>query len=127
MADDDIQSQGLQQPNEPSFSAVEQGAATAGLAAALAAIAAGAIIRVQELAALADRFGKVHIDVDSTAIRALDYSITTGAMAVTFTDGSVYPYPPVSVSNFLAFVNARSGSYGSIGRFYNFEVRGRWG
>lgn len=119
MADDELQQGGFQQPRPTS---TEVGLATAGAAAALAAIAAGAIIRFQELADLADAAGRVNINVDSTAIRSLAYHLTTGAMAVTFTDGSVYPYPPVSVVNFLRFINAPSK-----GRFYNAQVRGKWG
>jgi lysyl-tRNA synthetase class 2 len=117
--DDDLQGRNFQQQGP---TATETGLATAGAAAALAALAAGALIRAHELASLADAVGRVNINVDSTAIRSLAYHLTTGAMAVTFTDGSVYPYPPVSMSNFLEFVNATSK-----GQFYNRYVRGRWG
>jgi hypothetical protein len=117
--EDDLQGRNFQQQGPP---ATETGLASVGAAAALAALAAGAIIRAHELASLADQAGRVNIDVDSTAIRSLSYHIATGAMAVTFTDGSVYPYPPVSMVNFLRFVNASSK-----GRFYNAEVRGKWG
>ena len=119
MADDDLQGRNFQQPTQP---APEVGGAAAGAAAVLAAIAAGVTIRANELVALADRTGRINIDIDSTCIASLAYNIRTGAMAVEFTDGSLYPYPPVSMVNFLRFINAKS-----LGSFYNAEVRGRWG
>jgi hypothetical protein len=125
--EDDFDSGGFQQPKRIGVSAGDVATvAAAAAAAALAAIAAGVVIRSQELLAMADRAGVVRFDVESTAIRSLAYSLPTGAMAVTFTDGSVYPYPPVSLFNFLRFVNSRANE-GSIGRFYNREVRGKWG
>jgi hypothetical protein len=119
LPDDDLQGSNFQQPTQP---APELGGAAAGAAAVLAAIAAGVTIRANELLALADRAGRINIEIDSTAISSLAYHLTTGAMAVTFTDGSVYPYPPVSPLNFLRFINASSK-----GAFYNAEVRGKWG
>jgi hypothetical protein len=117
--DDDLQGRNFQQPTQP---APEVGGAAAGAAAVLAAIASGITIRANELVALADRTGRINIDIDSTCIASLAYNYATGAMAVTFTDGSVYPYPPVSMVNFLAFINAPSR-----GTFYNKYVRGKWG
>ena len=117
--DDDLQVRNFQQPTQP---APEVGGAAAGAAAVLAAIAAGVTIRANELLALADRTGRINIDIDSTCIASLAYNYATGAMAVTFTDGSVYPYPPVSMLNFLAFINAKSK-----GSFFNTYVRGKWG
>jgi hypothetical protein len=116
--DDDLQQRNFQQPRP----APEVGGAAAGAAAVLAAIAAGVTIRANELLALADRAGTLSLDFDSSCIASLAYNVRTGAMAVTFTDGSVYPYPPVSMLNFLAFINAKS-----IGSFYNAYVRGKWG
>jgi hypothetical protein len=116
--DDDLQGRNFQQPRP----APDAGGAAAGAAAVLAAITAGVTIRANELAALADRAGTFNIDIDSTCVRSLAYNIRTGAMAVEFTDGSVYPYPPVSMLNFLAFINAKSK-----GSFYNAYVRGKWG
>src|ERR1700730_3191847 len=117
--DDDLQVRNFQQPTQP---APEVGGAAAGAAAVLGALAAGVTIRANELLALADRVGTVNLDFDSSCIASLAYNIRTGAMAVSFTDGSVYPYPPVSMLNFLAFINAKSK-----GSFYNHYVRGRWG
>jgi hypothetical protein len=117
--DDDLQGRDFQQPRpQPSLG---EGLVSAA-AAALAAIAAGAVIRANELLSLADRAGTVNLTFDSTCIRSLSYNIRTGAMAVTFTDSSVYPYPPVSMINFLEFINADSK-----GSFYNAKVRGKWG
>jgi hypothetical protein len=117
--DDDLQGRNFQQPR-PAPEAAAGGAAA--VAAALAALTSGAVLRAQELLALADRAGTVNLDFDSTCIASLSYNIRTGAMAVTFTDGSVYPYPPVSLANFLLFINAKSK-----GSFYNAYVRGKWG
>jgi len=117
--DDDLEGRNFQQPRPAPESA---GGAAAAAAAALAALASGAVLRAQELLALADQAGTVNLDFDSTAIRSLSYNIRTGAMAVTFTDGSVYPYPPVTMVNFLRFINASS-----LGSFYNANVRGKWG
>ena len=117
--DDDLQQRNFQQPR-PAPEAAGGGAAAA--AAALAALASGASLRAQELLALADRAGTVNLDFDSSCIRSLSYNIRTGAMAVTFTDGSAYPYPPVTMINFLRFINANS-----LGSFYNANVRGKWG
>jgi hypothetical protein len=119
LPDDDLQGRNFQQSTQP---APEVGGAAAGAAAVLAALAAGVTIRANELLALADRAGTLGIDIDSTAISSLAYNVRTGAMAVTFTDGSVYPYPPVSMLNFLRFINASSK-----GLFYNKYVRGKWG
>ena len=115
--DDDLQGRNLQQPRP-----APEAAGGAAAAAALAALASGAVLRAQELLALADQAGTVNLDFDSTAIRSLSYNIRTGAMAVSFTDGSVYPYPPVTMINFLRFINASS-----LGSFYNANVRGKWG
>jgi hypothetical protein len=117
--DDDLQGRNFQQPTQP---APEVGGTAAGAAAVLAALAAGVTIRANELLALADRAGTVSLDFDSSCIASLAYNVRTGAMAVTFTDGSVYPYPPVSMLNFLAFINAKSK-----GSFFNAYVRGKWG
>src|SRR5216684_7681653 len=117
--DDDLQDRNCQLPRPAPEAA---GGAGAAAAAALAALASGAVLRAQELLALADRAGTVSIDIDSTCIRSLAYNIRTGAMAVEFTDGSLYPYPPVSMINFLRFINASSK-----GSFYNANVRGKWG
>jgi hypothetical protein len=119
LPDDDLQGRNFQQPTQPT---PEEGGAAAGAAAVLGAIAAGITIRANELVALADRTGRINIDIDSTCIASLAYNVRTGAMAVTFTDGSVYPYPPVSMLNFLAFINSKSK-----GSFYNAYVRGKWG
>jgi KTSC domain len=122
MADDDLQQRDFQQTPVPTSEVGSAAAAATATAAALAAIASGAVIRAVELLSLMDAAGRVQIDVDSTAIRSLAYNVHTGAMAVTFTDGSVYPYPPVSMLNFLLFINSKSK-----GTFYNLYVRGKWG
>jgi hypothetical protein len=119
LPDDDLQGRNFQQSTQP---APEATGTAAGAAAVLGAIAAGITIRANELVALADRTGRINIDIDSTCIASLAYNYATGAMAVTFTDGSVYPYPPVSMLNFLAFINAKSK-----GSFFNTYVRGKWG
>jgi hypothetical protein len=119
LPDDDLQGRNFQQPRP---APEEAGGAAAAAAAALAALASGAVLRAQELLALADRAGTLSLDFDSTCIASLAYNVRTGAMAVSFTDGSVYPYPPVSMLNFLAFINAKSK-----GSFYNAYVRGKWG
>src|SRR6202030_3092369 len=96
--DDALQGRNFQQPRPAPEAA---GGAAAAAAAALAALASGAVLRAQELLALADRAGTLNLDFASSCIASLSYNIRTGAMAVTFTDGSVYPYPPVSMVNFL--------------------------
>jgi KTSC domain len=120
--DDDLQQRNFQQPRPAPEAAGGGAGAAAAAAAALAALASGAVLRAQELLALADQAGTVNLDFDSTAIMSLSYNIRTGAMAVTFTDGSVYPYPPVTMVNFLRFINAPS-----LGSFFNKYVRGQWG
>jgi KTSC domain len=117
--EDDLQNRGFQQGvNEPSPVVQVVG----GAAAVLEKIAGGIFIRANELLALADRAGTVTLDFDSSCIRTLHYNLRTGAMAVTFTDGSVYPYPPVTMVDFLSFINAESK-----GSYYNRYVRGKWG
>lgn len=92
------------------------------LAAALAALASGAVLRIQEIIALADDSGDTEIEVDSTCVEFLRYNHSTGYLVVGLTDGSEWPYQGVSMFNFLAFANAPSK-----GGFFNSEVRGRWG
>jgi len=120
MADDDLQGRDFQQPSPPDIGFTAGGAAA--IAAILSNIASGVAIRTNELLELADSAGTVNITIDSTCIRILTFNIRTRAMAVTFTDGSVYPYPPVSMVNFLLFLNSESK-----GVFYNKYVRGKWG
>lgn len=97
------------------------GEAASAAAAALAALASGAVLRAQEVLALADESGEVDIPVTSTCIAAFRYRLVSGNLDVTFTDGSVYPYHRVSMFNFLRWLNAPSR-----GSFFNAEVRGRW-
>src|SRR5713226_4032784 len=78
-------------------------------AAALAALASGLVLRVQEILNLADEAGHVTIPVHgSSCISELSYDTITGTMGVIFLDGSEYDYPNVAMLSFLAFVNARS-------------------
>ena len=97
------------------------GEAAIAAAAALAALASGAVLRAQEVVALADESGEVEIPVTSTCIESLRYRLISGNLDVTFTDGSVYPYHRVPMFNFLRWLNAPSR-----GSFFNSEVRGRW-
>jgi len=118
--DDDIEGRDFQQPARRGPSFGETIINSAG--AILAAIASGITIRAHELLEIADSAGTVNIEIDSTCIRILTYNTRTGALAITFTDGSVYPYPPVTMFNFLRLLNSESK-----GRFYNQYVRGQWG
>jgi len=120
MAEDDLQGRDFQQPGPPDLGVSAGGAAA--ISIILGNIASGVAIRANELLELADSAGTVNIEIDSTCIRILTYNIRTGALAITFTDGSVYPYPPVNMFNFLRFLNADSR-----GSFYNKYVRGQWG
>ena len=112
MADDDDQRASFQSP--------ESGAAAAA-AAALAALVSGAILRAQEVLALADELGQFETEVESSCIETLGYNVGTGLLTVSFLDGSQYQIPTVSMWNFLRFLNAPSK-----GGFWNSEVRGRW-
>ena len=117
MADDDnLQEQSFQR------SGSDAGAAASALTAALAALASGAVLRVQEILALADDAGDTEIEVESTCVAFLRYNNATGYLIVGLQDGSEWPYQGVSMFNFLRFANAQSK-----GSFFNTEVRGRWG
>lgn len=80
----------------------------------------GVAIIQRQVEALADRAGQVTFPVVSSCISSITYSITSGEMEVTFVDGSVYYYPGTPMSQFLAFLNARSK-----GAYYNQYLRGR--
>ncbi len=97
------------------------GEAATAAAAALAALASGAVLRAQEIVALADESGEVEIPVQSSCIASFRYRLISGNLDVTFTDGAVYPYHRVSMFNFLRWLNASSR-----GSFFNREVRGQW-
>src|SRR5712692_2695673 len=83
-------------------------AAAMAAAAALSALASGLVLRVQELVALADEAGHIEISVHSTCVAELRYDTVTSTMSVTFTDGSEYDVPSVSIFSFLAFLNSPS-------------------
>ncbi len=89
-------------------------------AAALVAISSGIAIRVNELLALADAWGRITIPVSSSCIEKLNYNLATGTLGVVFTDGSTYDYPNTSISSVLEFVNSDSP-----GRHYNEHFRGQ--
>ncbi len=89
-------------------------------AAALVAISSGIAIRVNELLALADAWGRITIPVSSSCIGELNYNIATGTMGVVFTDGSTYDYPNTSIASVVQFVNADSK-----GRYFNENFRGQ--
>ena len=97
------------------------GEAASAAAAALAALASGAVLRAQEVLALADESGEVDIPVTSSCIAAFRYRLISGNLDVTFTDGSVYPYHRVSMFNFLRWLNDPSK-----GSYFNANVRGQW-
>jgi len=97
------------------------GEAASAAAAALAALASGAVLRAQEVLALADESGEVDIPVTSSCIAAFRYRLISGNLDVTFTDGSVYPYHRVSMFSFLGWLNATSK-----GSHFNANVRGKW-
>lgn len=116
--DDDPQRSGFERGTRrgPSLSDIANAASVA-----LAAIAGGIAIRVQEVLALADDVGDVDIPIDSTCVESLHYNHHSGDLLVRLTDGSEWPYHRVPMVQFLRFVNARSK-----GGFYNAEVRGQW-
>lgn len=95
--------------------------AAAAASVALAALASGAVLRAQEILALADDTGNATFPIRSTCVAQLLYNIESGDTLVTLTDGSEWPYHQISMINFLRFLNAASP-----GSFYNAEVRGRW-
>jgi hypothetical protein len=73
--------------------------------------------------------GTITIKVSSTAVESVDYHVEEQSMDVTMTDGSTWPYPDgvpaITPDMLLAFVNGE-GFGGSVGRFFNARVRGRW-
>jgi hypothetical protein len=89
-----------------SASGSDQAATAAGLT--LAAIITGAFARARDIIALADSYGVARVPVSSTCISQLAYHVISGDLEVHFHDGSIYFYPQESMTDFLAFVNARS-------------------
>jgi len=111
--DDNLQQQTFQSEPESDSGVV---------AAALFALASGAVMRAEEILALAREAGGIFsTDIRSTCIASLDYNPITGLLTVTFTDGDICDYHHVSMWNFLEFINAASK-----GGFYNSRVRGQW-
>lgn len=113
--DDDLQRQTLEQ---------REAGPTAGeaAAAALAALASGFALRVQELVHLADSVGDITIPVQSSVISELRYNLQTRVVGAAFVDGSDYEWSEISAYNFLEWLNASSK-----GAFFNERVRGQWG
>jgi KTSC domain len=91
------------------------------IAEAAALLASGAILRAQEIIALADDLGNFETDVDSSFIESLGYNLTTQVVTARFRDGSIYRWPNIGIGDFLRWFNASSK-----GQFFNSEVRGRW-
>lgn len=91
------------------------------VAAATAALASGALLRVQEIIALADELGEFEGEVSSSFIDSLGYNVTTNTVTAVFSDGSVWQWPNIPIADFLRWWNASSK-----GAFFNREVRGRW-
>jgi hypothetical protein len=119
--DDDIQRSGFEPKRGPSATDIATIAS-----AALAAIAGGIAVGIDDLLVLAEEDeGNVDIPGRSACVESFKYNVHTGDLLLTLTDGSEWPYHRVPRHKFLEFING-DGYRGSQGRYYNLEVRGRW-
>lgn len=114
MADDEFEQQGFSPRNRASEIAET-------IAAAVAALASGAVLRAHEIIALADDLGEFSTPIDSSFIESIGYNVATNVCTATFRDGSSWTWPNIPIADFLAWLNASSK-----GQFFNSEVRGRW-